>query len=393
MKFLTADHLLPIVTDPIANGVIVLDDNDKIVEIGQRTDYPSVDLNYYRGVLVPGFVNTHCHLELSHMKGLCPTGTGLIQFISTVIQLRDFDQKVITDHIQQQDEQMWQVGIQAVGDISNKIDTAKVKEESRIKYYTFVEMFDLMQSVMTDDNIKSCRAVFADQAKKGGNKRSFVPHAPYSVTPDLFDFINNANPDSATISIHSSETWDENQLFVDGQGGFRAFYESLGLGLDNFIPTGKSAIHYILDQLQPKRRNLFVHNTLSTAEDIQAAHRWSENVYWATCPNANLYIENRLPNYQTFSANLAKVTIGTDSIMSNWQLCIWSEIKTIKKFQSEIPLTELLKWGTINGAQALGYEQEIGSLEIGKSPGIIHLDIAWNGDKTDIQGSQSQRVI
>ena len=393
MKYYSADYILPIVSEPIANGVIILDDNGLIQDIKTRDELPSADVEHFTGVIMPGMVNTHCHLELSHMKGICPTGTKLIPFIQTVVQQREFEEEIILEHIEKQDRYMWETGIQAVGDISNKADTAVQKSRSPISYYTFVEMFDMMQPFMTEETIENNRAVFTAQAGDNGNKKSFVPHAPYSVTPALFDFINKANPDSRTISIHNSETLDELQMFQDGSGGFKGFFKGFGLTLDHFDPIGKGSIYYVLAHMDPKKRNLFVHNTLTTADDITAAVEWSKNTYWASCPNANLYIENKLPYYRTFMDADAKMTLGTDSIMSNWQLSIWEEIKTIKRMQSYVPLTELLQWATINGAEALGYHKTMGSLEVGKSPGIVHVDVHWQGDDTDISQSVSKRVV
>jgi cytosine/adenosine deaminase-related metal-dependent hydrolase len=393
MKYFSADYILPISQAPIKKGVIAVDDDHRITAIGKEDEFSSVDIQAYKGVLMPGMINTHCHLELSHMKGMCPTGTTLIPFITNVVKLRDFEQEIIQAKIEEEDANMWKSGIQAVGDISNKVDTAAQKKVSPISYYTFVEMFDFMQAPATESTIEQYRNVFKDQAYQAGNKRSFVPHAPYSVSEGLFDFINRANPDNATVSIHNQETYDEELLFKDGSGRFPDFFKGFNVSLDHFTPPNKTSIHYALQNMKPKRRNIFVHNTLTNASDIDAADAWSKDVYWATCPNANLYIENRVPYYRTFLDKKAKMTIGTDSIMSNWQLSIWEEIKTINKLQSYVPLIEMLSWATINGAEALGYGKSMGSLEVGKVPGIVHIDVDWNGDDTDISNSTSQRVV
>jgi len=127
--------------------------------------------------------------------------------------------------------------------------------------------------------------------------------------------------------------------------------------------------------MDPNQRTLFVHNTLTTYKDIAAAKSWGKNVYWATCPNANLYIENRLPNYKYFLDAKANLTIGTDSLTSNWQLSVWEEMKTISRYQSYIDFSTMLQWATINGAKALGMEENLGSIEVGKTPGINLVDL------------------
>jgi cytosine/adenosine deaminase-related metal-dependent hydrolase len=374
MRKISADYIYPVNSDPIENGVVVIDQEGKILEIGKRENYNTAELEIFKGAIIPGLINTHCHLELSHLKGVAKTGTGLLPFLSTVVNFRDVDQSQIMTAIKEGDEEMQREGIVAVGDISNKLDTADTKSKSPIRYYTFVEMFDFMQDNLADNFYTGYKEVYDGQADGNGNKKSCVPHAPYTVSKRLFQKINTTNQEGATISIHNQETAHENQLFQDKTGGFLDFYKIFNFPLDEFEPSGKTSIHYALSQMDPRQRTLFVHNTMTTVADIEAANSWNRNIYWATCPNANLFIENRLPNYQTFLDTRAKVTIGTDSLTSNWQLSIVEEMKTIAKFQSYVDFDTLLRWATLNGAEALGFEEDLGSIEKGKTPGLVLLE-------------------
>ena len=393
MNYISADHIFPISSDPIEKGVIQINDEGTIIAIGKASDFGTVDIRHYSGIILPGFINAHCHLELSHMQGLCETGLGLITFISRVVALREFDKQTILLAIAKKDKEMYESGIQAVGDICNTLDTFQTKEKSPISYYSFVEMFDLMQAALLESTIEKYSEVFEGQSTSGNNKKSLVPHAPYSVTKELFTYINENNNPSSSVSIHNQETADEMLMFEKGKGGFYDFYGSLGMNLDGFQATGRSPVHYITDNLRPHAKNLFVHNTLTQSEDIKAVHRWSENSYWVSCPNANLYIENRLPDYACLMDNNAKICLGTDSIMSNWQLSIWEEIKTIKKYQSFVPFSELFKWATLNGAKALSYDDRMGSIEPGKTPGLVNIDLKWEAENTDISQSHSKRIL
>ena len=378
MRKITADWIFPVSTPPLQNSLIIFDDQDHIVAIEQLKDHDPASIEKLSGVLVPGFINTHCHLELSHMKGKIATGTGLIPFISNVVAHREANQKEIDDAINAADKYMFDHGIVAVGDISNKTDTAKRKSRSTIQYYSFVEMFDFLQEDWAQKEFDKYFDAYQVHENGNGNKKSVVPHAPYTVSKTLFELIKNQNEDDVTVSIHNQETPPENELFLSKSGAFLDFYKGFNISLEGFQPTKKTAIHYALSHLNPKNKNLFVHNTLTTAEDIQAAHTWSDRVYWSTCANANLYIENRLPNYQAFLDNNARMTIGTDSLTSNWQLCVLEEMKTIARFQSYVPFEILIKWATLNGAEALGFDQQLGSLDIGKKPGLNLLDLEDN---------------
>ena len=373
MRKLTADYVFTVAGSPIQRGVVVLDDLMRVIDVGTREQHAPDSLEYYDGILTPGFVNAHCHLELSHLKGKAPTGTGLIPFIHAVVSSRGDDMPTILEAIEAADKEMQTNGIVAVGDICNKTDTAFVKKQSALYYYSFVEMFDFLQ----DDKALQCfnqyKKVFDEQTEGDGQKKSCVPHAPYSVSKQLFRYIQDANrldETIKTVSIHNQETVHEDNLFMYGTGGFPDFYKGFGVSLHDFVPTKKSSIHYALEGLDPAHRTIFVHNTCTTLADIMAATAWSHNIFWVTCPNANLYIENRLPCYKHFIESNAKVAIGTDSLTSNWQLSILEEMKTIMRYQSFINFETLLQWATINGAMSLGLEENIGTIEVGKSPGL-----------------------
>jgi cytosine/adenosine deaminase-related metal-dependent hydrolase len=381
MRKITADYIFPVSQPPIKNGVVITDDKGKIKKLDIRDNHDPATLEIHKGVVVPGFVNTHCHLELSHMKGVAPTGTGLIPFISTVVQHRNVTQEKIDAAIKKADQAMYDAGIVAVGDISNKADTAKVKRKSPIRYYTFVEMFNFLNDDTAQSTFDGYHGVFEKQADKKGNKKSIVPHAPYTVSPKLFELINAANSKirtqnaKQTISIHNQETPHEDHFFLKKKGALVDFYKGFNLPIKQFKKTGQHSIYYAMTHMDPTQRTLFVHNTLTTAADIQAAHEWSPNVYWATCANANLYIENKMPDYQRFIDGGAKMTIGTDSLTSNWQLSVLEEMKTIQRFQSYVDFETLLQWATLNGAEALGYEKDFGSIEKGKKPGLNLLNL------------------
>jgi cytosine/adenosine deaminase-related metal-dependent hydrolase len=339
---------------------------------------------YIRGLLFPGFINAHCHLELSHLKGITQTGTGLIDFIAQVIKNRNHSQEIIQEAIVREEQNMLERGIVAVGDISNTTDTFIQKQKSRLHYYTFVEYFDLFQEADTNKILQQYDAVFDSLKADTFNKKSKVPHAPYSVSQKLFDALKNSC-DHLTISIHNQETPPENELFLSKRGGFISFYERIGFSAKDIPVFGMPSIYYALEYLKKENRNLFVHNTLTTIDDINAAHArlGREQVFWATCPNANLYIENRLPEYKKFMEAHATVCIGTDSLTSNWQLNILEEMKTILKYQSYLDFESVLQWATINGAKALGFENELGSIEVGKIPGLVWIQDMENNKLTD----------
>ncbi len=379
---LSAPLIYTNVGEPLQDAVIVLDDQGTILRIDQPADHDPSSIRRLEGCLIPGYINAHCHLELSHMKGKVDTGTGLVTFIRQVVSRRGEGADQIDQAIYDADREMWHNGIRAVGDICNVTDTFTCKQESDIRYYSFVEMFDFMQEELAASTFAQYQKVYQKAPQGDGNQRTAVPHAPYSVSPELFAMINRLNADAGTVSIHNQETPSEDAFFVDGGGDFPDLFGGFGYDMSGKGNRGTTAIYYALEHLDPKHRTLFVHNTLTDAEDIAAAHRWSDQVFWVSCPNANLYIENRLPDYSHFVGADARVCLGTDSLTSNWQLSIFEEMKTIARLHSAVPTETLIRWATLNGAEALGYQSMLGSIEVGKRPGLNLITLDKGGKIT-----------
>lgn len=402
---ISANKIYPVSSSPVENGVIIVDDNGKIIAIDTLENHDKTTIEFFDGVIVPGFINAHCHLELSHLNGVAQTGTGLIDFISQVIKNRNHSPEIIQEAIAREEKNMIDSGIVAVGDISNTTDSFAQKRKENLCYYTFVEYFDLFQENNTDNIIQQYDAVFNQLIETAKNKKSKVPHAPYSVSRKLFTALCHAEQSEAsaeisryarndkTISIHNQETPPENELFLSKTGDFISFYDRIGCVSSDIPKLEKPSIYYALEYLQKENRNLFVHNTLTTKEDIENAHLQlsKEKVFWATCPNANLYIENCLPNYKNFTETNAQVCIGTDSLTSNWQLNILEEMKTILKYQSYVDFETVLTWATINGAKALDFADSLGTIEIGKTPGLVLIKNMENGKLTN--QSTSKKIV
>jgi cytosine/adenosine deaminase-related metal-dependent hydrolase len=254
-------------------------------------------------------------------------------------------------------------------------------------------MFDFLQEDNAQSTYEQYLSVYNAMPGKNGHKKSLVPHAPYSVSKNLFQLINDHLISGSTNSIHNQELHAENELFQNKAGGFIDFYDEFNISLEHFDATHTHSILYTISHLSPKTKTLMVHNTVSVEDDIIAAHQWNPATYWVTCPNANLYIENKLPYYQYFINQEAMMCIGTDSLTSNWQLDMLSEMKTIKRYQSYIDDIEILKWATINGAEALGYD-EYGKIFVGSSPGLVHLEGSTeNGEFKLADIEKSYRII
>ena len=141
MRFLTADYLFPLDQKPIKEGVVNVDKSGKIISvIDSRKKIPTNKLEVYEGIISPGFINAHCHLELSYLQNKISKQVGLVDFIKE-LQLKKINNENIYEAIEQAENLMIKNGIVGVGDICNTDYTLKQKVKKNLKYYNFIELY------------------------------------------------------------------------------------------------------------------------------------------------------------------------------------------------------------------------------------------------------------
>ena len=330
------------------------------------------DVEILNGILCPGFVNAHCHLELSHLRGKISEKKGMANFIGELLKHRF----KISDDEQQQffmdaENEMLQNGIVAVGDISNFASTLSIKQKGRLYYHTFVEVIGLNPELASSIFEKGNELVALFKDVPDGNS-SLVPHAPYTVSLKLLDLINETE-NNFPLSIHLQESKAEIDFCNNHSGDLEKLFTDLKFNFSYSPPSGLRPITQVLNHLKKRKQVALVHNTYTTREEINWANQFHANLFWCLCPNANLYIENRLPAIMDFVEEGSTIIVGTDSLASNHQLSVLEELKTISKTFPQINLNTLLTSATLNGAKFLQIQNRFGSFEKGKKPGVVLL--------------------
>ena len=357
---------------PITNASVSVAADGKIISISQTYADDAILLN---GVLVPGFVNAHCHLELSHLRNtIVPCVDGMTGFIRQLLSNRFLVQsEEQLEAMKRTDSEMWEQGIVAVGDISNFNHSIPVKANSKIYYHTFIELLGLDLNKSEEIIEKGCLLV--DEFKNSSTlKASITPHAPYSCPEKLLQQIfENVNKD-APLSIHMQESLDELQFCKDKSGPMFDFFKGIGISVDDFKAFGNTSPIQKLVPKFPLNKLQLVHNTFATVADIQLAEAVHQNIYWCLCVGANLFIDDVVPPVEVLYRNNCKITIGTDSLASNHQLSILEELKMIHTAFPNIPFEEMIKWSSCNGAEFLGVDEKFGKIKPGYKPGLVLLE-------------------
>jgi aminodeoxyfutalosine deaminase len=365
-------------------NVLITDASGVVKEIIALKDAGD-DIEFFDGLLCPGFVNAHCHLELSHLKGLIPEKTGIVDFVFKIITERHFAEEQILAAIETAENEMLQNGIVAVGDICNNTLTISQKKKQRLLYHNFIEVSGFVPELAQDRFDKASAILGAYRSLEENIQHpmfnvqcsTLSPHAPYSVSPRLFELINSATANNI-ITIHNQETLAEEDFIKNKTGDFLRLYEKMGIDISFFKPSGKSSLQTWLPYLNKNQSTILVHNVTTSEEDIEFAKLSTINYQLSTflciCPNANVYITNTLPNVNMLMEQDCNIILGTDSLASNHQLNILEEIKTLHKNFPVVALQTMLQWATINGAKALQMENVLGSFEKNKKPGVVLIE-------------------
>ncbi|MDR1406069.1 MAG: amidohydrolase family protein [Prevotellaceae bacterium] len=386
MRRIAAHYLFPIDGEPLPMGVVTLNDENVIVETG-RWQGETESTEFYNGILAPGFVNAHCHLELSHLKNACTPHGGLAGFIRQMNGPARYEAEagVRTAAMYAADREMQAEGIVAVGDVCNAAESFTVKQDSPIFYHSFIELAGLDEAVAGKK--QQSAHLLAAGVRQMGLSASITPHAAYSMSEQLLADACAAANEAGIASIHNQESEEENELFISGRGALGALFAKSGFPLPPV--TGKRSIYRLLPHIEKRTRTLFVHNVTTTEEDYEAAVSRLPHACWVLCPASNLQIGRRLPPVDMFYKKNAPVAIGTDSLASNSRLSIMEELKIISRHFPQIPLHTLLQWATLNGARALNRERELGSLRAGKRAGVVLIE---NADLRTLQLTEESKV-
>ena len=374
------------------NGFVEYDDSDgTIVCVGQCPEGEHVD----DGALVPGFVNAHCHVELSHLHRKFVKGTGMAGFIDQINALRDWagrDRK--QELVKEWMDLMWRRGVSAMADISNDDSSFDIKAVHPLYTRTFLEVFG-SEPEMCDGVMKEVTELNAT-ADAAGIDAAPTPHSCYTMSPQLLSASAAAGLAKGWLSYHSQESLEEEDLIRYGSG---AMYENRKRsGMSTPPVTGGSSLEYFVWRLAEAApapydaHILLVHNVCLSQNDIDAARKVMNNVWWAICPLSNIFIHNALPPVPLMRANGLDIVIGTDSLSSNDDLDMVKEMLCIHENFPEVPMSEILSWACINGARFLSKDDLLGSISSGKRPGIVRIsNIGADGHLTS--DSVSERII
>lgn len=352
---------------PLEDGAVLVDAAGRIAAVGPDAQVPRPrdveSLHFPDAELLPGLVNCHTHLELTHLGGRGGTRHDEPEFPKWIRRIREVkdatDAEAFYEAAVAGLRDCWARGVTCIAETGSTGAAMRALHDLGGRGIVYQEVFGpdpqqcsaSMQAL--DQAILQLRRLATSQLSLGVS-----PHAPYTVSPSLYQVVAAyARDQQLPIAVHVAESREETALVRDGAGPFADALRARGIPVE---PHHSSPVSYLVQRGVLQRGTLCIHCVQVDDADVELLRNVGAAV--AHCPRSNsAHHHGRMP-LDLFRKAGVPLGIGTDSVMSVGDLDLWADAEAAG-FSGEAAIRAL----TLDGARALGWKTEIGSLEVGKA--------------------------
>ena len=391
MHIYTVSHLLPVASAPVSPGAVAVDEG-RLVDAGSRDEVLSRhgegaelrDLGV--AALMPGLVNAHTHLELSWMQADPPPGEDYASWLRGLLERREGeDAETARAAARREIDAMRSRGTVALADVANGLGTAPLLARSGMHAIVFLELLGFRAS--TAEEILQRAAGELESLSESGDlggaddrvRIELTPHAPHTTSAPLLRALAGRSAASVEpLTLHVAESAAETALLHDGSGPFPELYRERDFWDEGWEPPGQSPVEY-LDRLGVlSDRTLAVHCVQLGQRDHAILQ--SRRCTVVTCPRSNRRLGVGKAAVPELMAKGIPVTLGTDSLATAPDLDMFKEMAALCEEHPSLKPAAVLRMATLNGAQALGLGDRLGSIEPGKLAELVVVPLASEQD-------------
>jgi cytosine/adenosine deaminase-related metal-dependent hydrolase len=374
-------------------------DRGRIVALGHRAAHEDVrEIDLGDVAVMPGLVNAHTHLELSYLRDEVAPASAFVSWIRELLAARrrhaDVRAPEILEAIDRAVAEAIACGTAVVGDISNTLASFSPLARSPLAAVVFYEIVKF-NAPDPEDVVERARHELDELVPTDLVRTSLAAHAPYSVAPLVFRAIRkdiDRDP-FAPCSVHLAESVEEVEFIQTGGGPWRTLLEDLGSWDPAWVAPAVSPVQYLDDGGFLDARVLAVHGVQTSTADL--ARLASCGTTLVTCPRSNGHTGAGVPPIEDFYRSGVRVAIGTDSLASAPDLSVFAEVATLHALAPSVPPSALLDSATHQGARALGFDTDFGTIEPGKHARLLAIDLPPRTDDVEeylVSGIQAEQI-
>ena len=350
-------------------------DHGRVAAMGHRAPADRVrEVDLGDVAVLPGLVNAHTHLELSHLRDAVPPAADFVSWVRGVIAARRQGPSPRAPEVLAAiDDAIGEVtasGTAIVGDVGNSLATWEPLGRSHLAAVVFHEIIRF-SAPDPEAVVEQARREIEALAPTERVRMSLAAHAPYSVAPLVFRALRRAvdRAPFAPCSVHLSESVEEVEFIQSGRGPMRALLEELGSWDPAWVPPGGTPVQFLDDSGFLDAGVLAVHGVQMTNSDLERLAARGTSI--VTCPRSNGWTGAGVPPIDAFYRSGVRVAVGTDSLASAPDLNLFAELAAMRAIAPRVPASALLDSATRQGARALAYDGDYGTIEPGKSARLI----------------------
>ncbi len=385
---LQARVVLLIDQPPIEHGVVTIE-GPRIAAVGRTSDAASrVDLGDV--ALLPAFVNTHTHLEFSHLRRpLGRPGVRLVDWIRLVIAERGSRQASPAESVAAGYKDSIVAGVGGVGDIVSDVSSIPPgfnsdpwrSAQGAAACQPFLEVIGFSRARAESAWNALLERIDVFERNSPTARAGLSPHAPYTVSPALLErLVTRAVERRFPLAMHLAESREELELLTSGRGPFQELLEERSMWDASAIPLGSRPLDY-LQRLAIAPRSLVIHGNYLDADESEFLAAHADRMSLVYCPRTHAYFQHSPYPLADLLAAGVHVALGTDSRASNPDLDLLAEMRHVARTHPHVAPNDILRMGTLNGAEALGWGTELGSLKPGKLANFVAVPLPEVGGR------------
>jgi cytosine/adenosine deaminase-related metal-dependent hydrolase len=392
---LKSRYVVPVDGPVVDDGAVVIREG-RIAAVGRAADLRTTPvIDYGDAVICPGFVNAHTHLELTHLAGKVPSSRDFVRWLKQLTGLL-MAQPATPDNVAEAVRagiaQSLAAGVTTIGDITRRPAwSRKPLADSPLRAVSFGEVIAMGRlRTQLNDRLEAAASI---EHQNDRLRVGISPHAPYTVEPDgLRACADRGRRMNAPLCIHLAETAEEEAFTRSCGGRFKEFLQEMDIWDQDIPQADCSPVELCQTTGILGRRTVIAHGNYIGDSDIKLIAESRSSV--AYCPRTHDAFAHPSHRFREMLRAGINVCIGTDSLASNPSLSILEELRFLRDRHPDVAAHDLMAMGTIRGAAALGYGDEVGSLTVGKAADLVVIPIETGTDRVSIlESTRSPAVV